>query len=86
MEGSIQLSAEQRKTLLRMYRNGQDARTARRAQIVLLLSDGWSYRQVREVTYAGCDLISCRGRRFRHGGVESLPRTDSRAVLLSQAM
>src|ERR1700722_6637151 len=72
MEGSIHLSMAQRKTLLRVYRSSGDSRTARRAHIVLLLADGWSYREVRVVAYASHDLIAQCVHRFEAGGVEAL--------------
>jgi len=52
MDGSIEVSAEQRKVLLAAYRSGQDVRAARRAHIVLLVADGWSYREVRAIAFA----------------------------------
>jgi putative transposase len=72
MEGSIRLSAEQRKGLLKVYRGSEDAKAARKAHIVLLLADGWSYREVRVVAYASHDLIAQCVRRFEAGGVEAL--------------
>src|ERR1700683_5703669 len=63
MDGSIRLSVEERKALLRMYRAGQDVRTSRRAHIVLLLDDGLSSREVHAVVYA-----KRHGRLARGGG------------------
>ena len=40
MDGSIELSADQRKVLLAVYRWGKDVRAARRAHIVLLVAEG----------------------------------------------
>jgi len=68
MDGSIQLSSEERKTLLEVYRSG-DARVARRAHVLLLLDDGFSYRQIRAILYASNDLIADCLRRFRQGGI-----------------
>jgi len=68
MDGSIEMSAEQRKVLLAAYRCGTDARSARRAHIVLLVAEGWSYREVRAITFASFDLIrDCVGS-FQQGG------------------
>ena len=64
MDGSIELSAEQRKVLLAAYRCGKDARVARRAHIVLLAAEGWSYREVRAITFASYDLIRACVRAF----------------------
>src|SRR5262245_56283236 len=72
MDGSIQLSPHQRKALLRLYRSGNDTATSRRAHIILLLADGWSYRQVRLMTYASFALVSDCADRFRRGGIAGL--------------
>jgi transposase len=77
MDGSIRLTAEERKGLLRAYRSG--ARRGRRAHIVLLLADGLSIRDVRRVTYASFDLIAeCAGE-FRRGGVKAVVEPDPAA-------
>jgi transposase len=68
MDGSIQLTPDERKVLLRVYRSG-DARVARRAHVLLLLDDGWSYRNVRVFLYASNDLVVECVRRFREGGI-----------------
>lgn len=70
MEGSIRLNANQRKALLVVYRSG--GQRSRRAHILLLLDDGWSYRQVREITYASFDLISDCVQRLHKEGEEPL--------------
>jgi putative transposase len=81
MDGSIRLAAAERKVLLSVYRSG-DARIARRAHILLLLDDGFSYRQVRAILFASNDLVADCVRRFRHGGIyetlegEPAPRPD----------
>ena len=72
MDGSIRLSEEERKVLLQACRSGSCARTARRAQIVLLLAKGWPYRQVREATFASFDLIKDCLARFRTGRVDAV--------------
>ena len=72
MDGSIKLLAKERKVLLQACRSGPDVRTARRAQVVLLLADGWSFREVRQVTFASYDLIVDCQRRFRCGGVAAV--------------
>ncbi len=68
MDGSIQLTAKERKVLLKSYRSGDDVRVARRVQVVLLHSDGWTYRRIREVTFASNDFISNSLRQFRASG------------------
>ena len=79
MDGSIHLSAEDRKTLLKSYRSGSDVRAARRAHIVLLLAEGWSYREVCSIAFASCDLVADCVRRFRRGGVKAViePRNSA---------
>lgn len=69
MDGSIKLSAKERKALLQAVRSGPDVRTARRAQIALLLADGRSFREVREVTFASFDMIANCQRRLRCGDI-----------------
>jgi putative transposase len=75
MDGSIRLTAEQRKALLHRYRSGP-AKPGRRAHVVLLLADGLSVRDVRRVTYASFDLIAECVRRFRTGGVPAVVEAD----------
>lgn len=77
MDGSIRLTAEERKGLLQSYRSG--ARCGRRAHIVLLLGDGLSVRQVRRYTYASFDLIGDCAGRFRRGGVKAVVDDDGPA-------
>jgi putative transposase len=72
MDGSIRLSEEERKVLLQACRSGSCVRTARRAQIILLLAKGWPYRQVREATFASFDLIKDCLARFRTGRVNAV--------------
>lgn len=72
MDGSICLSSEKRKMLLQAYRSGSSVRVARRAQIILLIADGWSYRQVRDVTFASYDLINDCVACVRKGGATAL--------------
>jgi transposase len=76
MDGSIQLSAEQRKVLLTAYRYGKDVRAARRAHIVLLVAEGWSYREVRAITFASFDLIRNCIADFQQGGSAAVLRED----------
>src|SRR5947208_11463751 len=76
MDGSIELSAEQRKVLLSVYRCGKDVRVARRAHIVLLIAEGWSYREVRAITFASFDLIRDCILSFQHGGSTAVLRED----------
>ena len=82
MDGSIELSAAERKLLLSAYRYGNDARVARRAHIVLLLAEGWSHREVRAITFASFDLISECARAFRHGGSAAVVQPTEEPLVL----
>ena len=68
MDGSIGLSADDRKVLLRLYRTESGARS-RRAHVLLLAADGWSVRAIRDATFTSFDFITETVRRFRHDGV-----------------
>ena len=70
MEGSIQLSAADRKSLLQAFRSGGEG--FRRAHVMLLLADGLSVREVRQVSYGSFDLINSAIQRFRSGGVAAV--------------
>ena len=78
MEGSIQLTVAQRKTLLVLYRSEKPG--SRKAQILLLLSRGWRYRQVRQATFASFDLINECIRRFDQEGVKFLTNPTQAAA------
>jgi transposase len=69
MEGRIRLTDEDRKNLSRVYRSGNGGRVVHRAQILLLLTDGLTYREVRRVVFCSFDLISECVQRFRAGSV-----------------
>jgi putative transposase len=78
MDGSIRLTAEERKALLGAYRSG--ARPGRRAHVILLLADGFSVRDVRRVAYVSFDLVTDCARRFRAGGVRAVVEAGGPAV------
>jgi transposase len=71
MDGSICLTLQERKVLLRVCRSG-DTRLSRRANVLLLLHDGWSYRQVRAALYVSNDLIADSVTRYRRGGLDQV--------------
>jgi transposase len=71
MEGSIKLSRKQHKIALGIYCGGGDARVARRAHVLLLLSEGMSYRRIMEITFCSSDLVASVKERFLAGGVEA---------------
>jgi transposase len=80
MDGSIVLSREQRKALLRLLRFGGDVRVSRRAHIVLLLADGYSHREIRAVAYVSFELIGECADLFRREGIDGLKPEASPTV------
>lgn len=75
MDGSIRLSSEERKTLLQTYRG---AGIARRALVLLLLAEGWSYRGIGEATFASPTMIRSVKRNFAAGGVARVLGAEER--------
>jgi transposase len=75
MDGSIRLSAKERKVCLKLYRS---AGAARRALVLLLLADQRSYRQIGTATLASPTLIAAVKRDFRNGGVARVLQTERR--------
>jgi len=71
MDGSIRLTPQERKRSLAIYRSGGDARVARRAHLLLLLDDGWSYREIVAVTYTSSDTLARLKARYQAGGLET---------------
>ena len=80
MDGSIRLSAKERKTLLQAYRA---SRVARRALIALLLAEGWSYRRIREATFVSPTMIAAVKRDFSAGGVAQVLGGEARTVVVA---
>lgn len=74
MDGSIRLSEADRKVFLDVYRGTRDARTARRAHVVLLLAEGLTYREIMELVFCSPGFISDIVRDFRDGGVAAVLR------------
>lgn len=70
MDGSIRLSDPDRKALLQLFRSGRPG--FRYAHVVLLVADGFSVREVRDLAYASFDLINVALARFRADGVAAL--------------
>lgn len=64
MDGSIELSKRERNAFLSKYRLC-DGRSSRRAHILLLLDDGFSWRTVRQIAYASNDLIAAAVRELK---------------------
>jgi transposase len=81
MDGSIELSAMDRKTLLTAYRGPGEARTARRAHVLLLLADGHTDREIMELLFCSAGFISGVVKHFREGGVASiLPESNGESA------
>lgn len=72
MDGSIRLTAQERKMLLQAYRSGTDSRISRRAHVVLLRAEGLTWEQIRAVLFCSFDLISQTLKTFANGGVNAL--------------
>lgn len=71
MDGSIQLSSRDRKTLLQVYRSGTGVRS-RRAHVILLAAQGWSVRDIRAGTFTSFDFICDTLRTYRDEGLEAV--------------
>ena len=80
MDGSIRLSAEERKTLLQIYRR---ATMARRSLVLLLLADGWSYRAIGKAALASPTLVRNVKRNFADGGVTRVLRAEPQTVTIA---
>lgn len=77
MDGSIQLTAQERKMLLQAYRSGHDARVARRAHVVLLKAEGLTWQQIKKVLFCSFDLISATLKAYACGGVQAVLQRQS---------
>jgi putative transposase len=77
MDGSIRLSETDRKRLLEVYRGNGAAREARRAHVLLLLADGYSYREIMALTYCSAELVSTVTRAFRERGIDGVRASQS---------
>lgn len=69
MEGSISLTVAERKLLLQSYRSGRNARVARRAHVLLLRAEGWTWEEIQAVLFCSTDLIAETLRCFAENGV-----------------
>ena len=72
MDGIIRLSEAQRKVVLKVYRGSGDARIARRGQVLLLLADGRSWREIMKVTYCSSSFISSVCQAMKAGGIDAV--------------
>jgi len=72
MDGSLAWGPAERKRLMEIYRKHPDPEVRRRAHIVLLLSDGWSWASITAALYCSTRTIDRWKRRFEQGGLEAL--------------
>lgn len=80
MNASIRLSPDERKTLLQTYRA---AHAARRALVLLLVADGWSYRGIAQAAWASPTMIRSVKRKFAAGGVARVLGTEGRSLAVA---
>lgn len=80
MEGHLRLSAKERKTCLTTYRQ---ARTSRRALILLLLEQGLSYRAIMAATLASPTMICAVKKDWAAGGVARVLGTEPATVTVA---
>ena len=71
MEGSIYLSSRERKVLVDAYRRG-DREVSRRAHVLLLLDQGWSWREVKTIVLGSNDLLAQTVKKYREAGVDAV--------------
>jgi transposase len=72
MDGSIQLNAKERKTLLECYRKSADPAVRLRAHILLLLAGGHPWSQITTMLFTSPRTISRWKKRFEQDGVEAV--------------
>lgn len=72
MDGSIQLSRKERKTLLTHYRKSTDPAVRLRAHILLLLADGRPWSQITAMLFTSPRTISRWKRRLEQEGVDAV--------------
>jgi transposase len=72
MSPSITLNADERNTLLDYYRRHPDPALRLRAQIILLLADGFAWATIIAVLYCSGRTIARWQRRFQNGRVDAL--------------
>src|SRR5690349_2744236 len=72
MSASISLTPQQRKTLLHLYRRHTDPEVCRRAHILLLLADGYTWQTIAAVLFTSPSTIARWQQRFHDGGLTAL--------------
>jgi transposase len=72
MDGSIRLSAQERKVLLQEVRRGSDPERRLRAHVVLLLGEDWSWNVIVAVLFTSTSTINRWRKRYLAGGVPAV--------------
>ena len=72
MDGSIRLSAKERKTVLEYYRKTNDPSIRLRAHLLLLLADGHAWSMIVSVLYTSPSTIARWKQRFEQHGWEAI--------------
>jgi transposase len=72
MEGSIAVGRSQRKRLLEVDRRDADPEVRRRAQIVLLLADGWVWTTIAAVMFCSSRTVARWKQRYETEGIYGL--------------
>jgi putative transposase len=83
MDGSLVVGRSQRRRLLRVYRKDPDPEVRRRAQIILLLANGWQWAVIAAVLFCSTRTISQWKQRYEREGLDGLSgRQQGRPVVL----
>jgi hypothetical protein len=69
MDGSIRLSAHERKVLLQEVRRGTDPERRRRAHLLVLLDDGWEWNVIVSVLFTSTSTVNRWRHRYLAGGL-----------------
>jgi putative transposase len=72
MDGSIELSAKERKVMLDTYRKSTSPSLRLRAHIVLLLADGYAWREIASTLFTSTRTIARWKARFEEQGIEGV--------------
>jgi transposase len=83
LDGSIQLSTSDRKTLIAAFQRGPTLQGSRRAQVILLPAAGWSWREIRAIVFVSFDLIRECLARWRRGGAIAVMKAATKTATIS---
>lgn len=72
MNSTIVLAAQQRKTLLNLYRHAKDPDLSHRAHIILLLAESYTWETIAALLFTSASTIARWQQRFRDAGPEGL--------------